>query len=358
MIKTALYNQHEKLSAKIVSYAGYAMPVSYKNGINSEYFSVRDNVGMFDVSHMGEFYISGSNAESFLQRLTINDVSKLNTFDIQYTAMCLDNGGIIDDLLLYKFSNKFMMVVNAANIKKDYDWIIKNSTPDIKIENISKQTSLIALQGPNSRDVATKLFNQNLNMDFYTFIEIKYKGVEIILSRTGYTGELGYEIYAPHTIIIDIWTGLIKLGVAPCGLAVRDILRMEMKYCLYGNDIDEKINPIEAGLGWITSLNKKNLIGKNSIVSCKNNINKKLISFVMVDRGIPRKGYSIYSNGDKIGDVTSGTQSPTLKSGIGLGYVDIKFSEVGTKIDIVIRNKPIKAEIITPPFINDTSLLK
>ena len=358
MIKTALYNHHEKLSAKIVPYAGYAMPVSYPNGINSEYFSVRDSIGMFDVSHMGEFYISGDNAEEFLQRITINDVSKLDLFEIQYTAMCLDNGGIIDDLLLYKLQDKFMMVVNASNIKKDYDWIRQHSTPDIKIENVSDQISLIALQGPKSREIATKLFNQNINMVFYTFIEIKYNGEDIILSRTGYTGELGYEIYAKHSAIIDIWTDLIKLGVAPCGLAVRDVLRMEMKYCLYGNDINEETNPIEAGLGWITFLGKDNLIGKDSIVSYKDHIDKKLISFIMLDRGIPRKGYSIYSNGDKIGEVTSGTQSPKLKSGIGLGYVDLKYSKIGTQIDIIIRDKPIKAEVVKPPFINGTSLLK
>ena len=358
MIKTSLYNQHEKLSAKILPYAGFLMPITYSKGIATEYFSVRDKVGMFDVSHMGEFYVTGDESEEFLQKITINDVSKLNNNDVQYSAMCLDDGGIIDDLLLYKFNDKnFLMVVNASNIDKDLNWVLKHATPNVKIENVSNYYSLIALQGPNSRNIVKELFGISINISFYKFIEFSFNKRKIVLSRTGYTGELGYEIYSDDESIINIWERLIELDVQPCGLAVRDILRMEMKYCLYGNDISEKTNPIEAGLGWITSLTKKNFIGKDAIIASKN-INKKLVSFILLERGIPRKDYDIFSENNKIGKVTSGTQSLRLKNGIGLGYVDINYSSIGSEIYILIREKKVKAKIVKAPFIKDTSLLK
>ena len=358
MIKTSLHSHHERLSAKILPYAGFLMPISYPKGIASEYFSVRDKVGMFDVSHMGEFRITGLDAEKFLQKITINDVSRLDDNDIQYSAMCLDDGGIIDDLLLYKFnSTQFLMVVNASNIEKDFKWISKHASADLKIENVSNDYSLIALQGPDSRDVIERLFNISVKVPFYKFMEIYFNEQKIILSRTGYTGELGYEIYSDHKSAVEIWSRLIDLDVVPCGLAVRDILRMEMKYCLYGNDITEKTNPIEAGLGWITSLNKGNFIGKDAILTNKK-VDRKLVSFILLERGIPRKDYDIFSDKEKIGKVTSGTQSLKLKNGIGLGYVDVNYSDIGNEIYILIREKKVKAKIIKAPFIKNTSLLK
>ena len=358
MIKTSLYPQHKKLSAKILPYAGFLMPISYSKGVAHEYFSVRDEVGVFDVSHMGEFHIMGDEAEAFLQEITVNDVTKLDDNDIQYSAMCLENGGIIDDLLLYKFNKtQFMMVVNASNIKKDFDWISKHNNLSVKVVNASNEYSLIALQGPKSKDVAKQLFDIDINIPFYKFIKFSFNGQTVILSRTGYTGELGYEIYSDHNSIISIWGKLIEFDVEPCGLAVRDILRMEMKYYLYGNDITEKTNPIEAGLGWITSLTKGDFIGKDAILADKK-VTKKLVSFIMIERGIPRHGYDIFNDRDKIGVVTSGTQSLKLKNGIGLGYVDSKYCNIGNEIYIVIREKMVKAKLVKPPFVSDTSLLK
>ena len=355
--KTALYKSHIALNAKMVPFCGFEMPICYSNGIQSEYFAVRNNVGIFDVSHMGEFFITGPNALQFLQKVTINDVRKLKVGQAQYSAMCYVDGGIVDDLILYRKSNGYLMVVNAANIEKDYDWLSQYVTSDTHLENISRDISLIALQGPRSREILSKLTDVNLEMPFYTFKEGDVSGFSVMVSRTGYTGELGFEIYASEEAVISIWNDLIKAGAQPAGLAARDILRMEMAYCLYGNDIDDKTNPIEAGLSWITALDKEKFIGFERIQQEKSEGSKRrLVSFTMEERGIPRSGYEVYAEGNNVGFVTSGTQSPSLKTGIGLAYIDTPFNKTGQQISIRIRNKHLGAVIIKPPFIKNTSL--
>ena len=355
--ETVLYNAHVELGAKLVPFGGYTMPVSYPEGIQAEYFSVRKEAGLFDVSHMGEFFISGDGAEEFLQRMTINDVSKLQEGYAQYSAMCYPDGGIIDDLILYRKPDGYFIVVNASNIQKDFEWLMQNVINEVNLENLSDTFSLIALQGPQSREILSKLTNVNLKMQFYSYEDGIVCGYSVMVSRTGYTGELGFEIYGDKNSIISIWNELVDAGAKPAGLAARDILRMEMKYCLYGNDIDDTTNPIEAGLSWVISLDKEEFIGKDAILEVKvNGQSRQLIAFIMEDQGIPRKGYEIFIDSKKVGVVTSGTQSLILKTGIGLAYVDCPFHISGQKIFIHIRNKFIPARIIKPPFIKETSL--
>ena len=355
--ETALYNSHVQLGAKLVPFAGYNMPVSYLNGIQSEYFSVRDEVGIFDISHMGEFTIDGSGAEAFLQKMTINDVEKLQVGEAQYSAMCYPNGGIVDDLILYRKSNGYFVVVNASNIQKNFDWLSEHKTENVNLKNVSEDHSLIAIQGPKSRDILSRYTHANLKMPFYSFEDALVCGYPVMVSRTGYTGELGFEIYGDANSLVYIWDELINLGVKPAGLAARDILRMEMKYCLYGNDIDKTTNPIEAGLSWITALTKSDFIGKDALLEIKNSgYTRQLISFAMEERGIPRQGYEIFVDSQKVGIVTSGNQSPKLKIGIGLAYVNKPFHKTGQNISIQVRNKFISAKIIKPPFIKETSL--
>ena len=354
--KTSLYNHHLNLGAKIIPFSGFEMPVNYPKGILHEYNAIRNNCGVFDVSHMGQFLIHGSNCCDFLQHITINNVSQLKKYDAQYSAMCNHDGGIIDDLILYRKPDGYFMVVNAGNIKKNFQWLNDNIVENVIIENKSSEVSLIAIQGPNSRKFLSKITDADLNIKFYSYTDANILGHNIMLSRTGYTGELGFELYGAHNHIIEIWDKLIGLGVEPCGLASRDILRMEMKYCLYGNDIDENVTPMEAGLSWITDINKDYFIGKEKLVNekCKN----KFVAFEMLDRGIPRKDYNITMNGIDIGRVTSGTQSFILKRGIGLGYVKNEYSKINQEVDIIIRDKELKARIIKAPFIKNTSLLK
>ena len=355
--ETALYNSHVQLGAKLVPFAGYKMPVSYSNGIQSEYFAVRDEVGIFDVSHMGEFTIDGSGAEAFLQKMTINDVEKLQVGEAQYSAMCYPDSGIIDDLILYRKSDGYFMVVNASNIQKNFDWLSEHKTENVNLKNVSEDYSLIAIQGPKSRDILSTYTHANLKMPFYSFEDALVCGYPVMVSRTGYTGELGFEIYGDANSLVYIWDELINLGVKPAGLAARDILRMEMKYCLYGNDIDKTTNPIEAGLSWITALSEDDFIGKDALLGIKKNgSTRQLISFSMEERGIPRQGYEIFIDSQKVGIVTSGTQSPKLKIGIGLAYVNKPFHKTGQNISIQVRNKFISAKIIKPPFIKETSL--
>ncbi len=357
MKETSLYNSHIKLGAKMVPFYGYMMPVSYPKGIQAEYYAVRENIGLFDISHMGEFIISGSGAKDFLQKLTINNVDKLQIGDAQYSAMCYDDGGIVDDLILYRTPTDYFMVVNASNIEKNFNWLNRHIDSSVSIENVSETYSLIALQGPKSRDVLFEYTDSDLKMPFYSYRNASVFDQSIMLSRTGYTGELGYEIYGNHNAIKHIWQQLINLGISPAGLAARDILRLEMKYCLYGNDIDNNTNPLEAGLSWITDFSKQDFIGKKSLLQVKKKGGgKRLIAFLMKERGIPRKGYEVFIDSIKVGVVTSGSQSPVLQSGIGLAYLDLDFIKVGQKINIEIRNKYISAEIIKPPFINDTSI--
>tara|TARA_Y100001970_G_scaffold294174_1_gene447955 strand:+ start:2498 stop:3589 length:1092 start_codon:yes stop_codon:yes gene_type:complete len=355
MNKTPIYDWHVSKSDNIVPFGGYLLPVYYSS-IVEEHLNVRTKAGLFDVSHMGEFIISGNNSEKFMQLVTINDVSKLSNGQAQYSAMCDDNGGIIDDVIIYKKKSEYMMVVNASNIEKNFNWLESVMIQDVILENKSMDIGLIAIQGPYSRRILQELIKQDIsNLRFYDFIDgINIGGNEALLSRTGYTGELGFEIYANKNYLIKIWENLIekgnKHGLIPAGLGCRDTLRLEMNYLLYGNDIDQKTNPIEAGLEWITKFNKGDFIGRESIIHKKDKISKHIFCFSMLDRAIPRKGCDVIFNDNVIGHVTSGTMSPILRKGIGMGYIEKSFYKVGSKVKINIRGKLKEAKIVNRPF--------
>ena len=359
MKKTSLFDIHVKSNAKMVPFAGFNMPVQFE-GVNAEHLQVRNSVGIFDVSHMGEFLVEGENATSFLNYICSNDILLMSEGKAQYNCLINPNGGIIDDSIVYKFSsNNYMIVVNASNIEKDWNWINKqNINFNNKLTNISDSTSLLAVQGPKANEVIQKLVDFDLSqLKSYSFVKSDIKEIkEIIISTTGYTGSGGVELYVNNIDAINLYNLLIETGeyldIKPIGLAARDTLRLEMGYCLYGNDIDDTINPIEAGLKWATKTNK-DFIGKKSILnSIENGIEKKLIGFVLNERGIPRKGYKIFdSKQNEIGIVTSGTMSPVLKKGIGMGYVKFSSAKLGSQILIQIRNKYVKSEIVKPPFI-------
>ena len=359
MKKTSLYQNHIQLKAKMVPFAGYMMPVQYE-GVNVEHLNVRNGVGIFDVSHMGEFLIKGENARKMLNYLCTNDIHKIEIGKAQYNCMTNKNGGIIDDLIVYKIDNEeYMIVVNASNIEKNWKWIVKhNKKFKNEISNISEETSLIAVQGPKSYDLMNEIIDFNSSsLKNYSFVKVSIGNCSnIIMSRTGYTGSGGFEIYCDNHIANKIWNLLFKHGakynIKPAGLASRDTLRIEMGYCLYGNDINEKTNPVEANLKWITHLDKE-FVGKKEIESTfLNNPKKKLISFIFEDRGVPRKDYNILNeSGNEIGVVTSGTMSPVLKKGIGLGYVENNYAKPGSKIFVQVRNKMIMCSVVKAPFV-------
>ncbi len=358
MLKTKFYNIHEKLGAKIVEFAGYLMPIQYSS-IISEHKAVRNSVGVFDVSHMGEIFVEGEKALDFVQYITINDASKLFTGKVQYSAICYPDGGIIDDLLVYKISDtKYMLVVNASNIEKDFNWMVENNKFGVELKNLSDEYSLLAVQGPYSKDVVQKLLDDNLELEYYTFKEGKISGIEMIISRTGYTGELGYELYfkASENIAEKIWNDLFtagkEFGIQPIGLGARDTLRLEMGFCLYGNDIDKTTNPLEAGLGWITKLNKENFISKDVLVKIKSEgLKRKLAAFTTDEKAFPRHGYDITVNGGKVGTITSGTVSPILEKPVALGYISIENSKEGSDVNFLIRGKEIPAKVVKLPFV-------
>ena len=359
MKKTKFNQIHYKLGAKMVEFAGYEMPVQYSS-IIAEHKAVRNSVGVFDVSHMGEVFISGEKALGFVQYITTNDASKLSPGRIQYSVMCYPDGGIVDDLLVYNLAeNEYMLVVNAANIDKDFQWMKDNNVFGVELKNRSDEFSLLAVQGPNSKAVVQKLMETELDLEYYHFRKDKIAGVDMIISRTGYTGELGYELYftGDESVAEKVWNSIFEAGkefdIQPAGLAARDSLRLEMGYCLYGNDIDKTTNPLEAGLGWITKLKKENFIGLDSILKAKNDgLKRRLVALTSNERAFPRHGYDITFNGEKIGTITSGTISPVLEKPIALGYVDTRFKEAGTKVNFLIRGKEIPAEIVKLPFVN------
>ena len=360
---TALNETHKALGAKMVPFAGFEMPVYYQ-GIVAEHNVVRQSVGVFDVSHMGEVTVTGPNALDFVQKITINDASKLTDGQAQYSAMCRPNGGIVDDLLVYRMGeDRYMLVINASNIGKDYDWMQENAIDGAELRNVSDDYTLLAVQGPRSLDTLAKLTDADLNgIEFYHFIEGTLAGVPMIISRTGYTGELGFELYmsSDPEISKKVWDEVMEagseFGIEPIGLGARDTLRMEMGYCLYGNDITEETNPIEAGLGWITKLEKGEFNGSDVIARVKEDKPaRKLVAFTLNERGIPRQGYPITLEGEEIGQVTSGTMSPTLGVGIGMGYVNSEHSKKGTVININIREREIPATIQRPPLVETTN---
>jgi len=358
MKKTNFYKLHKSLGAKIVDFAGYEMPLQYSSVI-AEHKAVRNSVGVFDVSHMGEVLISGEKALKFVQHITTNDVSKLSPGGVQYSTMCYPYGGIVDDLLVYNLSeNEYMMVINASNIEKDYKWMVENNELGADIKNLSDEYSLLAVQGPTSDKVIQKLLERDLDLKYYHFKMEKIAGVDIILSRTGYTGETGYEIYfkGDEKDAEKLWNSIMEAGkefeIQPIGLAARDSLRLEMGFCLYGNDIDQNTNPIEAGLGWITKLNKEEFIGKEVLDNQKKEGTKRnLVGLISNEKLFPRQGYEIKSNGNTIGNITSGTVSPVLEKPIALGYVLSEFRTAGTKVKFLIRGKELPAEVTKLPFV-------
>lgn len=353
----ALVDTHTKLGAKVVSFAGYLMPVSY-SGLNEEHATVRSAVGVFDVSHMGEFILKGENALDLIQRVTSNDASVLEDGKIQYSCLPNDKGGIVDDLLVYRIDAKtYMLVVNASNIEKDWNWIQKYNTKNVEMHNISDKTSLLAVQGPKAILALQKLTDVNLSeIPYYTFKKGKFNGVDnVVISNTGYTGAGGFEIYFENEVADKMWDAIFKAGaeygIKPIGLGARDTLRLEMGFCLYGNDIDDTTSPIEAGLGWITKFTK-DFTNKAAILEQKEKgVSKKLVGFEMIERGIPRHDYPIAdASGKIIGKVTSGTQSPSLNKAIGLGYVPTALSKADSEIFVIIRDKPVKAKVVKFPF--------
>lgn len=355
---TKFYNVHKKLGAKIVEFAGYEMPIQYSS-IIAEHKAVRNSVGVFDVSHMGEVFVKGEKALDFVQYITINDASKLFPGRVQYSAMCYKDGGIVDDLLVYRVAqDEFMLVINASNIDKDFEWMKKNNKFDVELKNMSSEYSLLAIQGPNSLKTIQKLAESNITLEYYHFATIKIAGVEMIVSRTGYTGELGYEIYfiGDEKLAEDIWDKIFEAGkefnIQPVGLAARDSLRLEMGFCLYGNDIDQTTNPLEAGLGWITKISKPNFIGKEAILKVKQEgLNRKLVAITSDEKIFPRHGYDLTFNSAKIGVVTSGTLSPMLDKPIALGYVDAKHAEIGSDVNFLIRGREVPAKVVKLPFV-------
>ena len=357
MKDTALSEIHAALGAKMVPFAGYNMPVSYQ-GINIEHQTVREKVGVFDVSHMGEFFVTGPNALSLIQRVCSNDASKLEDGQAQYSCFPNEDGGVVDDLIVYRIAaEKWLLVVNASNIDKDWAWINSHNTMEATLENSSDHYSLLAIQGPKAIQAMQSLTQENLSaIKFYTFKMNTFAGVEnVIISATGYTGSGGFEIYCKNTQVAKIWTKVLEAGadwgIQPIGLAARDTLRLEMGYCLYGNDIDDTTSPLEAGLGWITKFNK-DFINSESLKKQKEiGVSKTLVGFELSQRGIPRQGYAIVdAQGNSIGRVTSGTMSPSMGKGIGLGYVPVALKEVGSQIHIQIRNKIVPAMVVKLPF--------
>ncbi len=358
MKKTPLYESHLRLGAKILPYSGYKMPIQF-SGILNECAAVRKNVGIFDLSHMGEIIIKGKDASKFLQQITTNNVENLKVGGVQYTLICNFNGGIKDDCLLYKFSDIFILVVNAVNIRKIFDWLNKNSVGNVIIENKSNSYSLIAVQGPKSMDLMSNVTNKSKKLEklkYYSFMDLKIENIDVVCSRTGYTGENGFEIYVENKYAENIWNIFFKKGksfnLEPIGLAARDTLRIEMKYCLYGNEINEEINPIQAGLKFTVDLKKNDFIGKNEILKFFKKNEKKLLRGIVVDgNAIPRKNAIIFKEKKKIGYVTSGTFSPTLKKSIAIIYIDQEHSQINENIEVEIRNKKFPAKIIKTPFL-------
>jgi aminomethyltransferase len=357
MKNTALTDIHIKTGAKMVPFAGYNMPVQYA-GINAEHETVRNGVGVFDVSHMGEFILKGEKALDLIQSVSSNDAAKLYDGKVQYSCLPNKTGGIVDDLLVYRIDEKtYMLVVNASNIEKDWNWISGLNSFGVDMKDISDRTSLLAIQGPKAAEALQSLTDIDLaSMEYYTFKKGTFAGVDnVLVSATGYTGAGGFEIYFDNVNAEHIWAAIFKagepFGIKPIGLGARDTLRLEMGFCLYGNDIDDTTSPLEAGLGWVTKFNKEFTNSAALQQQKQAGIKRKLVGFEMIDRGIPRHDYQIVdAEGNNIGKVTSGTQSPSLQKAIGMGYVKTEFAAEGTEIFILIRDNRIKAKVVKPPF--------
>jgi aminomethyltransferase len=365
MKNTPLTEKHIALGAKMAEFAGYNMPISYA-GIREEHQAVRNGVGVFDVSHMGEFIVRGKEALDLIQKVTSNDASKLEIGDAQYSCLPNENGGIVDDLLVYRLPEDncaegemaFMLVVNASNIDKDWAWIEKHNTFDTRMINISDESALLAVQGPKAVEAMQSLTDVNLSeIGFYTFKKGKFAGIDnVIISATGYTGSGGFELYVNNAHAAQLWDAVMEAGkayeIAPCGLGARDTLRLEMGYCLYGNDINDTTSPIEAGLGWITKTKKGDFISRDTFAAQRaEGVSKKLVGFEVNDRRVPRHGYVIEdTDGNEIGEVTSGTMGPSVEKPIGMGYVQKEFASEGQSIKIAVGSKRLDAKVVKLPF--------
>ncbi|MGB3617358.1 MAG: glycine cleavage system aminomethyltransferase GcvT [Catalinimonas sp.] len=354
--RVPLHDTHVALGAKMVPFAGWEMPLRYSTD-TKEHMAVRERVGVFDVSHMGEFYVSGPGAFELVQRVTSNDVGTLHDGKVQYATLTNDRGGVVDDLLVYRLAEeRYLLVVNAANIEKDWNWIARQNTGGAAMHNVSEQMALLAVQGPKAAAVLQSLTEVDLAaMKYYTFQMAPLAGVPgVVISATGYTGAGGFELYVPAPQAKRVWDAVFEAGAAhgiePVGLGARDTLRLEMGYCLYGNDLTDDTSPLEAGLGWITKL-KQPFVGSALLAQQKaEGVQRKLVGFRMVDRGIPRRGYELQLDGERVGEVTSGAQSPCLGVGIGLGYVPTAVSAAGTELHVVVRGRKLRATIVPLPF--------
>lgn len=358
MKKTALTSTHIDLGAKMVEFAGYYMPLQYE-GLGIEHETVRNDVGVFDVSHMGEFLLTGPKAIDLIQKVSSNDATKLTVGKAQYSCLPNDQGGIVDDLIIYRIKEEqYLLVVNASNMEKDWDWISKHNTMGVDMKDLSMDYSLLAIQGPKAVEAMQSLTSVDLSeIKFYNFEVADFAGIEhVIISATGYTGSGGFEIYCKNSEAKQIWDKVFEagadFGIKPIGLAARDTLRLEKGYCLYGNDINDTTSPLEAGLGWVTKFTKDFINADNLKAQKEAGVTRKLVGFEMLERGIPRQDYAIVdADGNEIGVVTSGTMSPSLNKGIGMGYVPTELSKADSEIFIQVRKKQLKAKVVKMPFL-------
>lgn len=357
MKKTPLYEKHIDLKGKVIDFGGWALPVEYQ-GILSEHEAVRTAAGLFDVSHMGEVTVKGPDAEKFIQKMIVNDISSMTDFQIYYSPMCYPDGGVVDDLLVYKYNNQeYLIVINASNTDKDVQWFQDHLEGDVEFKNASENYAELALQGPKAEAILQKLTDANLSrLKFYHFLpEVKIKGITALVSRTGYTGEDGFEIYLDPKDAPFVWDLLLESGkeegLVPTGLGARDTLRFEACLPLYGQELDQNITPLEAGLGSFVKLNKEDFIGREALIKQKEaGIPRKLVGFEMIDRGIARSHYEVFAEGEKIGFVTTGSFAPSIKKNVGLALIDTKYAVEGGEIQVLVRNKQLKAKIIKKPF--------
>ena len=360
---TPLHDEHVSLGGKMVSFAGFSMPVQYATGITAEHRAVREACGLFDVSHMGEFVVRGPHALDLVQKISVNDAARIEFGQAQYSAMCLESGGVIDDLIVYRFADRYMLVVNAANREKDWAWLERHAAGmDVTIADVSDKTALLALQGPNAREVIRPLADLDLDdVKYYRFAESRVAGVPAVISGTGYTGEDGFELYVPAERAVELWRTLLRAGegagIVPAGLGARDSLRLEVGYALYGNDLDEDHTTLESGLGWVTKLDKGDFVGRDALAAQRaEGVERKLVGLRLTGKGFPRPGYDIVFEDEVVGRVTSGTVSPTLGFGIALGFVPSELAAPGTEVQIDARGRPVDAVVHRPPFYTDGSI--
>ncbi len=361
--RTPLHGEHVDLDGKMVPFAGFEMPVQYPTGIRTEHRAVRSDAGLFDVSHMGEFELRGPGALELLQRLTVNDASRVDVWQAQYSAICREDGGVLDDLLIYRYPDRWMMVVNAANREKDLGWVRRHAGDfNVEVVDRSDEIALLALQGPRAQEILNPLAASDLDeVGYYRFTEDEVAGRGMTVARTGYTGEDGFELYVAADDAVEVWRAVLDAGsdagLLPAGLGARDSLRLEMGYALYGQDLDEEHTPLEGGLGWITKLDKGDFVGREALKRQKEEgLERKLVGLRLTDRGFPREGYPIVSDGEEVGRVTSGTVSPMLECGIAMGYVPVELADPGTGLGVRIRDRAVSAEVERPPFYEEGSV--